>query len=199
MSLRTVGIRYIARAGAIAAGSVLYLTVLSTAIAQRAGAQHVTAAADSGVYSAEQAARGDEVFTRVCLQCHTRKDMSSADFRLNWNGRTAFDLYDLIRSTMPDSAPGSLSRDEYADVTAYMLKLNGMRAGAVPLPFDSTLRRIKLDIPATAAPTSSHAGDAPSLSPTLRGFRWLSPVRFPSVLTRRSPVPPRRRWPPWSS
>ncbi len=122
---------------------------------EQAQAQAPSTAGDVRSYAEEQAARGDQLFTRVCLQCHTRRDMSSPDFKLKWSGQTAFDLFDLIRTTMPDSAPGTLAPAEYGDVTAYMMKLNGMRAGSTPLPLDSTLRLIKLDLPATSSPSSS--------------------------------------------
>jgi 2-iminobutanoate/2-iminopropanoate deaminase len=138
---------------------MLWLVALPSATAtlsaqQPAGRVDAVGAA-AVTFSDEQADRGDQVFSRVCAQCHTRKDMASPDFRLKWNGQTAYDLFNLVRTTMPDSAPGSLSQDSYANVTAYLMKLNGMRAGGVPMPMDSLLKRIKLDIPATDAP--SHA------------------------------------------
>ena len=113
-------------------------------------AQDSTAAkpAVAGVYTDEQATRGNGVFSKVCLECHTPNDVSGKDFRLNWNGRSLFDLFDRIRTTMPEAAPGSLTREEYTDVTAYILKLNGMPIGTTPMPGDSTLTSIKLDIPA---------------------------------------------------
>jgi mono/diheme cytochrome c family protein len=134
----------LALAQATACGAAL---LLSAAIA---GAQDSTAAkpAAPGVYTEEQSERGNGVFGKVCLECHTRNDMAGADFRLNWNGRTLFDLFERIRTTMPDAAPGSLTREEYTDVTSYILKLNGMPAGSMPMPGDSTLSAIKLEIPA---------------------------------------------------
>ncbi|MES2523123.1 MAG: cytochrome c [Gemmatimonadota bacterium] len=104
--------------------------------------------AAAGIFSDEQAERGNAVFKRGCLECHTSKDMSNADFRLAWNGRTVFELFEIIRTTMPDGAPGTMTREEYADVTAYLLKLNGMPAGATAMPGDSTLSALKIDIPA---------------------------------------------------
>jgi reactive intermediate/imine deaminase len=130
------------RSGRLLAGAALLMLAGSAPLAAQS-------------FSDEQADRGDQVFSRVCSQCHTRKDMASPDFRLKWNGQTAYDLFDLVRTTMPDSAPGSLSQEAYVNVTAYLMKLNGMRAGTVPLPVDSLLRRIKLDIPATAATPST--------------------------------------------
>lgn len=107
--------------------------------------------ADSS-FTDEQAGRGETVFTRVCLECHTRTDMANADFRLKWGGQTTYDLYKNIVTTMPDSDPGSLPRADYEDVVAYILKLNGVPAGAAPLAGDSVvLSRAKLVLPSKSA------------------------------------------------
>ncbi len=104
----------------------------------------------AGRYTAEQAGTGAVVFTRVCIECHETKDMSSADFRAKWSGRPAFDLFELIRSTMPDGNPGSLSRQEYAASVAYIMKLNGLVPGVTSLPSDSVaLAAITLLLPST--------------------------------------------------
>ncbi len=150
------------------------------ATAARAQSAPPPARADSSEivsYNEEQAARGDKVFSQVCINCHTRRDMSGPDFRLKWNGQTAYDLLDLVRTTMPDSAPGSLSREAYIDVTGYLMKLNGMRAGAAPLPVDSLLRHIKLEIPAAAPPSSASLPFAPRL-PMSRTAHFRSPSSF---------------------
>lgn len=150
------------------------------ATAARAQSAPPPARADSSEivsYNEEQAARGDKVFSQVCINCHTRRDMSGPDFRLKWNGQTAYDLLDLVRTTMPDSAPGSLSREAYIDVTGYLMKLNGMRAGAAPLPVDSLLRHIKLEIPAAAPPSSASLPFAQRL-PMSRTAHFRSPSSF---------------------
>jgi len=132
-----------------ARAAVAALTVmLSLAPALRAQDTAAAKPPGAGAYSDEQAERGNGVFGRTCVECHTRNDMSNADFRVKWNGRTVFDLFDQIRTTMPEATPGSMTPTEYADVTAYFLKLNGMPAGGMPMPADSTLRSIKIDIPA---------------------------------------------------
>ncbi len=104
--------------------------------------------ASSVTYTEEQAGRGGIVFGRVCIDCHSRKDMSNPDFRVKWNGRTAFDFFDRVRSTMPESDPGSLARAEYLDVTAYVAKLNGLAAGTAALPDDdAALKKLTLSLP----------------------------------------------------
>ncbi|MEO6447295.1 MAG: cytochrome c [Gemmatimonadaceae bacterium] len=99
-------------------------------------------------FTAEQAERGQQLFTAVCVECHTRSDMSNDDFRFKWGGRTARDLYDRTRTTMPDNAPGSRTAQEYTDLVAYMMQLNGMPSGAVPLSADSNMANAKLELSA---------------------------------------------------
>jgi S-disulfanyl-L-cysteine oxidoreductase SoxD len=82
-------------------------------------------AAQSGPPPADQAGRGQAVFQRVCAACHATVQFTSPGFRSGWNGRTVFELYEQIRTTMPQDNPGRLRREQYADITAYLLKLNG--------------------------------------------------------------------------
>jgi mono/diheme cytochrome c family protein len=99
-------------------------------------------------FTEEQAGRGAEVFSSVCLECHARKDFSDVEFRGKWRGRTVFDLFDRMRSTMPESNPGSLARSTYLDVVAYVAKLNGLTAGSAALPDDEdALKKLVLALP----------------------------------------------------
>ncbi len=97
-----------------------------------------------GVYTVAQATRGEEVFVRECVQCHSDKPGQTAgdgavpslvgeDFRFRWTDTSLVDLFDSISQTMPSAAPNSLSLQEYAAVTAYLLMLNGYPAGAAEL------------------------------------------------------------------
>jgi len=102
------------------------------------------------VYSEAQATRGEDVFKRVCVECHARTEMSNNEFRGKWNGRSAFDFVDRIRSTMPESDPGGLPRGQYLDVAAFVARINGIPAGTVDLPDDdAALRKQILVLPAT--------------------------------------------------
>jgi len=100
-------------------------------------------------YTDSQATVGQTVFTKTCSECHESKDVTGADFRTKWGGQPLFTLYEQIRTTMPDGNPGTLSREEYAAALAYILKLNGLGAGATPLGTDSlSLSALKLVLPA---------------------------------------------------
>jgi mono/diheme cytochrome c family protein len=130
---------------------VVLLLPLLVSIAERSRAQGSPTGAAvstvSGVYSAEQAQRGEETFANNCMGCHTSSDHASPKFRETWNGRPLFDLFQSISETMPEDFPGALSPKEYAQVVAYLLKLNGSPQGKVELPADaSALRKIRIEI-----------------------------------------------------
>lgn len=115
-----------------------------------ASAQDSTAAAGKsvwqGVYTDAQAARGESEQQNNCAACHGTEKYSGEAFTKAWIGRTAFDLFDQIKTTMPDDNPGGLSVQQYTDVVAYIFKINGMPAGTQALPADpEALRLIKIE------------------------------------------------------
>jgi len=96
----------------------------------------------NGLYSEAQAARGEGLYQQYCAVCHGARlegnpaaPLTGAAFRSRWeDGRhTLDDLYFIVRSLMPNNAPGSLSKAQYADVVAYLLKVNGYPAGGTEL------------------------------------------------------------------
>lgn len=115
------------------------LALLATAASARA---QDLKPASAGVYKEEQAVRGDTLFQRTCLSCHTPAFHSDEQFRMNWIGRTVYDLFKLLKTTMPEDNIGGLSDDDYTRVVAYILKLNGFPAGADSLSSDSTAQKL---------------------------------------------------------
>lgn len=104
----------------------------------------------AGVYSASQAERGGEVYVFNCKSCHTPASHAGPAFVAKWQGHALGDLYSYVRNAMPKSDPGSLTEGQYILVLAYLLKLNGMPAGAEELPGDSlALSRIRIEFKAT--------------------------------------------------
>jgi S-disulfanyl-L-cysteine oxidoreductase SoxD len=92
---------------------------------------------------------GGQWFRSACYECHA-SNLSDPDFRAKWSGKSAFELYDRMRNTMPDSDPGGLTPETYVALTAYLLKLNGVAAGTAALSTDSTaLSSIKLAFPSS--------------------------------------------------
>jgi mono/diheme cytochrome c family protein len=108
-----------------------------------AGAQVSTSVWD-GIYTSGQAKRGEPLYKQKCASCHgdaldgsgQAPALSGAEFRSNWNGQTVGDLFDKMQATMPGDNPGSLSKDQNADILALMLKVNEFPAGAKDLRGD---------------------------------------------------------------
>ena len=99
-----------------------------------------------GVYTDAQASRGDNEHASNCTSCHSTTNYAGPAFVKTWVGRTAFDLFEQLRTTMPDDSPGSLSQQQYVDIVAYILKINGYPAGADSLSTDpEALRLIRLE------------------------------------------------------
>lgn len=111
--------------------------------------------ADSArLYTDAQAEEGAKVWAATCAGCHETKDVTGADFRTKWVGRSLFALYEQIRTTMPDDAPGTLKPEQYLNSVSYILKLNGLPAGTTALVADSAvMSALKFELPA-APPTS---------------------------------------------
>ena len=93
--------------------------------------------AANGLYTPEQAARGKAVYAQSCASCHGA-DMQGRDpapslignnFALHWKGHDATELFERVRTTMPQAAPGTLSRDAYLDVISYLLQSNELPPG----------------------------------------------------------------------
>ena len=114
----------------------------ATAGAAQTGATAQTDAAAAteaaGVFTAAQADGGWDSFRAQCTECHFSGEFSDDQFKFKWSRRTANDLYDFILTQMPESAPGSLTAEESVNLTAYILRLNGLEEGATPLPTDAT-------------------------------------------------------------
>lgn len=90
-----------------------------------------------GVYTQAQAARGADQFAQNCAACHGASlsgngeapALVGAEFISDWAGLTLGELAERIHNTMPQDNPGKLSRAQYADILAYILKANGYPEG----------------------------------------------------------------------
>lgn len=99
-----------------------------------------SADAPKGSFSEAQAKRGATLFSANCAMCHGEKldgvsapQLAGKEFLTKWSGQTAADLYDLMSTQMPLTAPGSLKPDEYLAILAFVLKSNGYAAGSAAL------------------------------------------------------------------
>lgn len=100
----------------------------------------------SGVFTTEQVARGRVGHRTNCGSCHGSEKYTGEAFASAWKGRTLFELIDLIKTTMPEDNPGALPEQEYVDIVAYVLSINGYPPGAAELKWDdAALKAIKID------------------------------------------------------
>src|SRR5205807_1142084 len=94
-----------------------------------------------GVYTEEQSRRGEGVYQQECAVCHGTQlsggemapQLAGEAFLSNWNGTTVGDVFERIRKGMPPKDPAKLSRQQDADVLAYMLSANRFPAGKAEL------------------------------------------------------------------
>jgi mono/diheme cytochrome c family protein len=100
----------------------------------------------AGVFNSEQVSRGRAGHRAECAGCHGAESYSGEAFEKAWKGQTVFDLLELIRTTMPNDNPDKLPLNEYVDIVAYILNLNGYPPGELELPTDpAVLKAIKID------------------------------------------------------
>ena len=99
-----------------------------------------------GVFTSSQASSGEQRFRQVCAACHSTNEFRGGRFRIKWVGQTAGDIFELVSTTMPEGDPGSLSPEDYANLLAYILRLNGYPAVEEPLPADvSALQNLRVE------------------------------------------------------
>ncbi len=95
----------------------------------------------NGVYTAEQAKRGAALYANSCGSCHglelnggeSAPPLTGGDFMSNWSGLTVGDLFERIRTTMPADRPGTLTREQTANVVAHILNVGQFPAGTTEL------------------------------------------------------------------
>ena len=110
------------------------LTIATTAFALRAQERTVW----DGVYTTEQATRGEALYGEHCVRCHGAtlqgngegaKPLTDAAFKSTWNGVPLGALFDRVRLSMPQDKPGSMTRQQVADLLAFILRANKFPAG----------------------------------------------------------------------
>lgn len=115
---------------------VLVLLPVVSAVAQ------TTSSVWDGIYTDDQAGRGEAGYAQACASCHGKNlqggaqnpPLAGADFVANWNGQTIGDLFEKIQTTMPADRPGKLTPAQNAEIVAYVLKFNKFPSGGKELP-----------------------------------------------------------------
>jgi len=122
---------------AIVLGAAVSTARVVSSIAAAPNQVSATGTIWSGVFSADQAKRGEVSASSKCAKCHGADlaggqdgpSLVGPDVLQAWSGMTVGDLFDRVKTTMPADAPRSLSPQETADVVAYLFSLNKCPAG----------------------------------------------------------------------
>jgi mono/diheme cytochrome c family protein len=116
--------------------------------------QDVTRNASDGVFTVEQAKRGQTAFGTNCAICHgdamdgseSGPSLSGDEFKFAWQGHNAGEIVDRIQKTMPPDHPGTLSREQATDIATYILSFNKYPAGTTEMPSSADLlKQIRID------------------------------------------------------
>lgn len=93
-----------------------------------------------GVYTADQAQRGFDLFQAECAECHEPEDWQEGGFLGRWADQSVYRLWYYINDRMPYDDPWSLSRQQVTDVLTYILQLNDLPTGESELgPDDDSI------------------------------------------------------------
>ena len=106
-----------------------------------------------GIYTNEQADRGEQLYADRCARCHgdglqgieAAPPLVGPAFYANWDGESLDALFERMRMSMPQDRPGSLTRAENTDLLAYMLRVGKYPSGTRLLDAqDGALTRIRV-------------------------------------------------------
>ena len=179
--MRLIPSRLTALTGGV--GVALYLCALAGTFVPAGLARQARTPAD-GVFSAAQASRGQQIYETQCMSCHGKvleggvgPLLTGDGFLGAWSGRPLTDLVDKIEKTMPLQAPGTLSRVQAIDVTAFILQFNKFKPGA-----ELTAANLaQVSMPARAAAAGATATGGITLNPSANLAQLMRAVTFPNA------------------
>jgi mono/diheme cytochrome c family protein len=140
-----------------------------------------------GVFTAQQATRGQTVYTARCASCHapnlagrSAPPLAGDEFLANWEKQPLLDLASKIHRTMPKGENERLTTQETADVLAYMLQVGKFPAGKTDLVMDDTLKGVVFPAPAVAR-SRVPASPMPTLAPGGNMAQLMRGLLFPTA------------------
>lgn len=139
------------------------ITGLAIGFVFSAGAQ-TSRSVLSGVYTEAQAERGRQVYADQCTDCHGRSlegayeshTLVGDEFTSDWEGQPLLTLFDRIHDTMSGAEPGTMSgkipkpltREQTADLVAFILWFNKIPPGKAELSTKAEiLQQIRFEAP----------------------------------------------------
>lgn len=103
----------------------------------------------SGIFTEAQAKRGEPLYAENCAYCHgqamegthSAPPLTGEALAGKWRGRSLADLFEYQQQFMPLNSPGGFSRQQNADIIAYMFKRGNVPAGKTELPTQPDAQR----------------------------------------------------------
>jgi alcohol dehydrogenase (cytochrome c) len=188
MRWRTIG-------GVLMAGSAMAVGI---------GAQQFNSR-NIATYTAEQAAKGQDVYAKNCASCHGQGlsggefagALNGITFSNNWGGKTADALFTYINTKMPPAHPGELGPEAAAELVAYLLQQNRTEAGQTELPTD-TKALAAMQIPRGGMMRSAPMMPLSPLAPPMPPVVLPNPVEHITLVTDELlESPPATEWLLW--
>lgn len=143
---------------------------------------------NDGIYTGEQAMRGQALYQKRCSTCHgadlagrTGPPLTGDDFLSNWDSHPLLDLANKILKTMPRDDTAPLTPQESADLLAYLLQAGRFPSGRAELVLnEDTLKGVSFPRRAAA---QTKAAVAPPLSLPASGnvAQVMRGILFPSA------------------
>jgi mono/diheme cytochrome c family protein len=108
-----------------------------------------------GIYTEEQARRGQALYGPRCAYCHgdaltdgnQGPPLAGDAFLTTWKGNPLSALFTKTSAMMPSDDPGSLTNEQCADLLAYMLSVNKAPAGKTEIKGDpEALKQIRIEV-----------------------------------------------------
>ena len=167
------------------AGIVL---VFSFAASPSPAVQPQSRSVSVGVYTDEQATRGQGLYSKRCASCHapgltgrTGPPLTGSDFFATWSAQPLLELANKIRKTMPRDETERLTEQETADLLSYILQLGKFPSGATELGGgEAALKQVNFPAPASPSPAAA-AAQIPSLPAAGNVAQVMRGILFPSA------------------
>jgi PQQ-dependent dehydrogenase (methanol/ethanol family) len=117
------------------------ILVLALGTLACAGAASVVKGQGAGVFAQEQVTVGEREYLENCAGCHGNSlaggndspSLAGQGFLDSWAKKPVGALFQFLSTTMPVGNEGNLSKETYADITAFLLYANGAKPGTAIL------------------------------------------------------------------
>jgi mono/diheme cytochrome c family protein len=127
--------------------AAIAFAMIALGLSVRAAPQTPRKTVWDGVYTADQATRGQALYKTHCGYCH-RDDLIGGGseagapalkgpiFTIRWRDQPIADMFVTIGTTMPQNKPDTLTPQVVIDIISFLLESNAMPAGTSELPPD---------------------------------------------------------------